>query len=277
MNSKPQIPPQGVSIPVLPNQGRMEAVTTCSNLGVLLMRQKRFDEAIGCFRAVIEHVNERMLSAAPVDPRPCHSENVLRVQAFYFMLDGTNCPVQDTMSLPTLPKRPGQQSQDIYVFDNPIVISETQGKIHANDPIRRDEWLRVSQINLYNVAVTYHLTLMDRLEFLLQCNPSVDHRLDPRMNELMSLALAFYETTYRVLVSEKDILASQAMVILNNVGHIHKLKGNDEGSKKCFQYLLSTMMYLQETGGHENQIHQWDHFFSNVMDLILYPSPAPAA
>ena len=274
MMSPPQtMPQQEVCIPTLPITGRLEGVTTCSNLGVLVLRQKRFDDAISCFRAVIEHINQKVLAGAPADSKPCSSENVL--QAFYFLLDGTNFPVKDPTSLPTLPRK-GDPSQDIYVFGNPIVISETQGKVNADAPVRSDEWLRVSQVCLYNLAVTYHLAALERQEFLSQHTPSIDHRADPSMEELMNLALSYYEMTYRVLLGEKDVLASQAMVILNNVGHIHKLKGNEEGSKKCFQYLLSTMMYLQETG-HEKQIHHWDRFFSNVMDLILYPSPAPAA
>jgi len=98
---------------------------------------------------------------------------------------------------------------------------------------------------------------------------------------LLDQALAYYEIAYRILVSEQRVLVSQAMVILNNIGHIHRLMGREENAKRCFQRLLTTMVYLQQTGD-SNQISHWDRFLSNVIDLIVSPENshknyAPAA
>jgi len=87
---------------------------------------------------------------------------------------------------------------------------------------------------------------------------------------LLGQALAYYEIAYRILVSEHQVLVSQAMVILNNIGHIHRIMGNEDNSKKCFQRLLTTMVYLQQTGD-STQISHWDSFLTNVMDLIVSP------
>jgi len=94
-------------------------------------------------------------------------------------------------------------------------------------------------------------------------NNSVDH-------VLLSQALAYYEIAYRILVSEQKVLVSQAMVILNNIGHIHRLMGKEEDAKQCFQRLLTTMVYLQQTGD-SHQISHWDSFLTNVIDLIVSP------
>lgn len=98
---------------------------------------------------------------------------------------------------------------------------------------------------------------------------------------LLAQALSYYQIAYRILVSEQKVLVSQAMVILNNIGHIHRLMGREENAKRCFQRLLTTMVYLQQTGD-SNQISHWECFLSNVIDLIIPPQNshknyAPAA
>jgi tetratricopeptide (TPR) repeat protein len=85
---------------------------------------------------------------------------------------------------------------------------------------------------------------------------------------LLSQALAYYEIAYRILMSEQRVLVSHAMVILNNIGHIHRLMGKEENAKRCFQRLLTTMIYLQQTGD-SHQISHWDCFLTNVIDLMV--------
>ena len=106
------------------------------------------------------------------------------------------------------------------------------------------------------------------------CTASVDQAL-------LSQALAYYQIAYRILVSDQRVLVSQAMVILNNIGHIYRLMGKEENAKNFFQRLLTTMAYVQQTGNYE-QISHWDSFLTNVIDLIVSPEDshknfAPAA
>jgi hypothetical protein len=169
--------------------------------------------------------------------------------------------------------------QGVFVFGNPVVLAEFEVRNFIENPISKEEYSRLSMVCLYNMALSYHLAGLEKHgecdtgQISSSRSPSIDASVD----HLFGLALAYYEMAYRILVSEQDVLASQAMVILNNVGHIHRLSGDQEGAKKCFQYLLSTMVYLQETGN-AGQIHHWEFFFSNVVELILpQPGPAPAA
>ena len=99
---------------------------------------------------------------------------------------------------------------------------------------------------------------------------------------LLGQALSYYQIAYRILVSEQRVLVSQAMVILNNIGHIHRLMGNEATARKCFQRLLTTMIYLQQSGEARQQISHWDSFLNNVIDLLVAPEDshkrfAPAA
>jgi len=113
------------------------------------------------------------------------------------------------------------------------------------------------------------------------CNVSTSHSCDCQANSststeadnavdqvLLSQALAYYEIAYRILVSEQRVLVSQAMVILNNIGHIHRLMGNEDHAKSCFQRLLTTMVYLQQTGD-ANKITHWENFLTNVLDYVI--------
>ncbi len=98
---------------------------------------------------------------------------------------------------------------------------------------------------------------------------------------LLGQALSYYQIAYRILVSKERVLVSQTMVILNNIGHIHRLMGNEATAQTCFRRLLTTMIYLQQQSGHQ-QIRHWDSFLGNVIDLIVAPEDshkrfAPAA
>jgi hypothetical protein len=85
---------------------------------------------------------------------------------------------------------------------------------------------------------------------------------------VLSQALEYYEIAYRILMSEQRVLVSHAMAILNNIGHIHRLMGSEENARRCFQRLLTTMIYLNQTGD-SHQISHWDSFLTNVIDLMV--------
>jgi len=259
-----QSEPTQVSVP----SDTLDFFMTTINLGVVLIRQKRFNEALGCFREAIQCINCKILGPSSVKAKNTPST----LQAFYLLLDGGNCPIYTASFLPTLNEEGG-----LFVFGNPIVLTHPEGRDFKNDPISTEEYGRLSLVILYNMALTYHLFALEVQNINRHDGGQSHCAPDPQVTELLNQALIHYEMAYRILVSEKDVLASQAMVILNNVGHVHHLSGNKSRSRKCFEYLLSTMIYLRETGNVE-QIHHWDSFFSNVMDLVLsQPGPAPAA
>ncbi|VEU39404.1 unnamed protein product [Pseudo-nitzschia multistriata] len=105
-----------------------------------------------------------------------------------------------------------------------------------------------------------------------QNDENISDSNDDKINRtLLQQALTYYEIAYRMLVSEENVLVSQAMVILNNIGHIHRLMGSEENAKEYFQRLLTTMMYLQQTSD-SRQIKHWDSFFTNVVDLVVPPN-----
>jgi hypothetical protein len=71
-----------------------------------------------------------------------------------------------------------------------------------------------------------------------------------------------------MFLDEQHVVVSRAMIILKNIGQIHWLLQNEEGAKNCFQYLLTTMLFVQQMGK-ASQIQNWDSFLSNILDLII--------
>jgi hypothetical protein len=66
------------------------------------------------------------------------------------------------------------------------------------------------------------------------------------------------------------------MAIANNLGQIHTALGDEEKSRQCFQHLLSSIMFLNQSGDRDS-VEQMDGFIANIMPLILMGSSAPAA
>jgi tetratricopeptide (TPR) repeat protein len=160
------------------------------------------------------------------------------------------CLIQDHHQVLSVPI---SSDEKMFVFRNPLLVSEK----------RTDSFqvsAKTSLVALYNLAIGYHLSGLQN-----QCA------------KRLKQALSYYELSYKMLLDEQHVVVSQAMIILNNIGQIHRLLQNEEGAKSCFQYLLTTMMFVQQTG-EASRIQNWDSFLSKVLDLIVQGNfPASAA
>lgn len=144
-------------------------------------------------------------------------------------------------------------ANDISIFLNPI-------KIPMKLPKRK---LRstLSLIAVFNLAICNHkdaiLRQMDRIK--------------------LRKALQLYELAYAIQMQEGiDMTLTPTMIIMSNVGHIHKILGNNDNAMQCFQHLLSTLMFLVEAG-ERDMVWEFDGFFENILRTVFAHSPAPAA
>jgi hypothetical protein len=92
-------------------------------------------------------------------------------------------------------------------------------------------------------------------------------------------ALALYELAYFVQIQEDAELGIEfTMAIINNLGHIHRLLGDEEKGSQCFRHLLSIILFLQSCGERNiNVISHADTFVSSVSHLIVRETTAAAA
>ena len=123
-------------------------------------------------------------------------------------------------------------------------------------------FVKLSFIQLYNLALTHHLCALSR----------------PNPEPFLRKALSLYELAYTIHVSEDvELTILQSMAIVNNLGQLHSKLNDFEKSQQCFENLLTTLMFVKDCGEQDSQ-HMLDGFLSNVMSLILCsPKPAPAA
>jgi tetratricopeptide (TPR) repeat protein len=144
-------------------------------------------------------------------------------------------------------------TNDLFIFLNPIRIEEQlpQTKLRKS----------LSLIALFNLAICNHRS-------------GILHNMDVG---LLRKALQMYEMAYAIQMQEGiDMTLTPTMIIMSNVGHIHKILGNTDNSMQCFQHLLSTIMFLVEAG-EKDHIFEFDGFFENILRTVYAHPPAPAA
>jgi tetratricopeptide (TPR) repeat protein len=144
-------------------------------------------------------------------------------------------------------------ASDLSIFLNPIKIVSPLPQIRVRKTL--------CLIALFNLAICNHHSAIQR---------NMEH-------SQLRKALQFYELAYAIQMQEGiDMTLSPTMIIMSNVGHIHKILGNSDNAMQCFQHLLSTIMFLVEAGEREH-IFEFDGFFENILKTIYANSPAAAA
>jgi tetratricopeptide (TPR) repeat protein len=221
----------------LPYQPFIEA----NNQGVSLLLSDQYDDAITFFLSALKHVDENTERGAVQ-----HSNDLSAMHdlAAYFVIQEG----RKALSVPV------DAEKELFVFTNPILVSHEINRMDYNFSSK------LSIVAMYNLALSYHLCAFQR--------QSLEH---------IEKALSYYQLAYKILIDETHVVVSQAMAILNNIGQIHRLLRNDAVAKDCFQYLLSTMLFVLQIG-EADRIQNWESFLSNVMEFIVdNPNPAAAA
>jgi hypothetical protein len=119
----------------------------------------------------------------------------------------------------------------------------------------------VSCMIIFNLAIAYHLQGLSDQE-------------DGQSSLVRALKL--YELSFNLQREhefENNILFTLA--VINNLGLCHCQLHDEESSHKCFEHLLSTLMYLTDCG--EASRSHFDGFFVNVTRVMSEPRVAPAA
>jgi hypothetical protein len=134
-------------------------------------------------------------------------------------------------------------------------LYRTTISIPADVEMSYRESVLVSCMTIFNLAIAYHLR--------------GDH-------VSLTRAMKLYELSFnlqRDQQMENNILFTLAIV--NNLGLVHQQLMDEKSAGKCFEHVLSTLMYLTDCG-QASECHL-DGFFHNVTGIVSQPSVAPAA
>jgi tetratricopeptide (TPR) repeat protein len=118
----------------------------------------------------------------------------------------------------------------------------------------------VSTIVTFNLALANQLASMGKLE----------------SETMLRKAVKLYELAFSMQQEENfDSNTLFTLATVNNLGLVHSRLNDRNAASKCFEYLLSTLMYLTDCSG--NQTFEFDGFFRNASTLIHKPFSAAAA
>ncbi|KAG7352734.1 hypothetical protein IV203_008782 [Nitzschia inconspicua] len=143
-----------------------------------------------------------------------------------------------------------EEVQGQFIYERVIYYN-----IPTDDEISYRESVLVSCIVIFNLAIAYHLR-GDRTS--------------------LTKSLKLYELSFNLQKDqqfENNILFTLAIV--NNLGLVHRKLNDEQSASKCFDHILSTLMYLTDCG--QASEHHLDGFFHNVTGVVSQPTVAAAA
>jgi tetratricopeptide (TPR) repeat protein len=148
----------------------------------------------------------------------------------------------------------GDFDNTVYVCRSPIVVN---CEVSPTFPILR----KLCYSILYNLALTYHLGAL----------------ATKSSGSVFCKALTCYQMAHDLQPADDlEIGVQLSLSISNNIGHIHAALGNTEKASQCFQHLLSTMMYTNQSGGRYSPF-LLDGFMRNVQLFVMKSRTAAAA
>eukprot|EP00538_Stauroneis_constricta_P011711 CAMPEP_0119562504 /NCGR_PEP_ID=MMETSP1352-20130426/20632_1 /TAXON_ID=265584 /ORGANISM="Stauroneis constricta, Strain CCMP1120" /LENGTH=343 /DNA_ID=CAMNT_0007610923 /DNA_START=49 /DNA_END=1080 /DNA_ORIENTATION=+ len=137
-----------------------------------------------------------------------------------------------------------------FIFRNPVEI-----------PPRRSYYSKIQYAItcMFNLALAHHLWAIDGVD----C-PQPQHSLDT--------AKRLYELAYNLMMQPEEsdeICVTFSLAIVNNLGYIHRSRGDASKAKRCFEHLLSTLMFFGHSCEGFDNIDGLDGFFSTVLPLMV--------
>ena len=151
----------------------------------------------------------------------------------------------------------GDQSR-IPIFHEPFVVRSAQGR-----SISRMQAVACSYVAMYNLALAYHLRY--------------DAAMEPDASDLAK-AVSLYECAHSVLIKEKVGFSSvHLLVLINNVGSVHRSLGDEEKARLCLEHELVIFMYLVDSGGIQDLGNCLDGFVNSVLPHMIEKSHYAAA
>lgn len=165
-----------------------------------------------------------------------------------------------------LPKRESNETQQGYIFCDPIMVDENDLNSQNEGDI-----LRFTMILIFNLALSQQLRAV---EFKTISRSA--------FRTTLKKSLALYSLLYKMQMEKgtgSGLSYIHTMALINNLAQIHAVNEDEEKSRRCLGYLLNYLIFYTECIGKKNQTaDEMDGFRSNIMPLILTDRAlAPAA
>lgn len=231
-----------------------------NNEGVELLKKSQYGPAISSFSIALAKVKEMLVTDEDETQASTQDESASIRESSTSHSPGStsssDCTLSRTKSISSSEKMIALDPNHRSIFCHPITLSE---KCEKNS---RDAFNKYSFAMMFNVALAHHLGG-------LECTKSREAKLRK--------ALRLYEFAYSIhMQADVQLQITYALGMVNNLGHIQEALGEQQKAQKCFQQLLSTLMYALESG-EGNCKGEWDIFLHNITHLVLRNTDMAAA
>ena len=226
-----------------------------NNRGAFFIATRRYSNAISCLSQGLQQTKQLLKGADKEDRR---EDSIALV-----LLDQFMC--QDPGQIEMMTSVDSAKSSDTdFVYRHPISIPSSQ--FHALIPDENDCKVVISLSIIFNLALAHHLRAIEEVD------ASSNH-------QELSRAMRLYELAYKLQAhgdTGSGISTLYIMSTLNNLGQIHKALNEADTASKCFENLLSAMMFTVHTGGTLPE-QALDGFMRNMTQSVLRTPCAGAA
>lgn len=165
-----------------------------------------------------------------------------------------NASLDQCMKTKSLPS-PFMECDEEFTTSRPEFVFQRPIRMPTNIGSSYNEIIFLSCIVIFNLAIAFHLQ---------------------GDNESLTRALKLYELSFNLQREQQfDNNVLFILATVNNLGLIHRELHNEQSSRKCFEHVLSTLMYLTDCG--EASDCQLDGFFRNISSVVSQGCAAPAA
>ena len=172
------------------------------------------------------------------------------------------------------------QTEKAFIYRRPLVVSQ-----HSID---RCHFMgtTLSFVVLFNIALAYHLKVIEMLPFMSNRDELVAGLQQPLKLYELAYQLYFQSTQQ---MDETSTTADQnfvnlrlMMLVTNNISQIHKLAGNDKKHIQCLEHILNAIMFMSYNNGSRSktdvlQADEKEGIFENLSPILMSDVYAAAA
>jgi hypothetical protein len=170
-----------------------------------------------------------------------------------------------------------EHHQPIKTSVDQCMTQSSAAQAKTSNEAEYDQYMYRQAIHIpLTIESSYQASIMVMIIFNLALAHQLSAVVSDKEKSKFRKAAKLYELSFTMQRNENfDNVVVFTMATMNNMGLIYHKLNDGETANKCFQHLLSTLMFLIDCG--EGDVYELDGFLRNVFNLIYEPCSAAAA
>jgi tetratricopeptide (TPR) repeat protein len=230
-----------------------ELATQLNGRGATLTENGQYQEAVVVLNKALEIFQQMM--------NECHND----------VVEQQRQPNEAAMSLDQCMKQIIQApplAEGYFIYDSPLCIMNDNLSNKGMAAAWQQATTIDSAIIIFNLALSLHLGAIKMIS-----SPQTQFKLLKKARHL-------YELAYQLEREIEEDNFRLMFAVMNNLGHVLKCLQEPQCATKCFEQLLSILMYVVDRspkGSSSSEVGEIDGYLRNTSHLVLVKSTAAAA